>query len=88
MEATDVLSEEKFSQQKEAAAADRVLQAVWENHNKGQPEKRCSIDRSLHNYWPMQHIISLQNGIMMVRDKIIILQSFKKVILEKLHLTH
>ncbi|KAF7641303.1 hypothetical protein LDENG_00285890 [Lucifuga dentata] len=78
MEATDALSTETRSKLKEATAADSMLQAVCERHKKEWPEKRDSVDRSLHNYWPMQHNISIQNGIVMVRDKIIIPQSFKK----------
>lgn len=36
----------------------------------------------------MRHNISIQNDIVMVVDKIITPQSFRKVILEKLHLAH
>ncbi|KAJ3610690.1 hypothetical protein NHX12_022782 [Muraenolepis orangiensis] len=86
MEATDVLSTETLSQLKEAT--DSVLQAVCDKNRTGWPKKRCSVDRSLHSYWPMWHNISLKNGIMMVGDKIIVPQSFKKVIVEKLHLAH
>lgn len=88
MEATDALSAETLSQLKEATAADNIIQAVCERHRKGWPEKRRSVDRNLHSYWPMRHNISIQNGIVMVGDKIIIPQNFKKVILERLHLAH
>lgn len=88
IEPTDALSEETLSRLKEATAADNVLQAVCEKHRNGWPAKRRSVDRSLHSYWPMRHNISLQNGIVMVGDKIIIPQSFRRVILDKLHLAH
>lgn len=88
MEATDALSEETLKQLKTATAADSVLQAVCEKHLDGWPARRHSLDKSLHSYWPLRHNISIQNDIIMVGDKIIIPQSFRKVILEKLHIAH
>ncbi|KAJ3588091.1 hypothetical protein NHX12_011686 [Muraenolepis orangiensis] len=55
---------------------------------KGWPVKKHSWDRKLHSYWPMRQDISIRNDIVMVGDKIIIPQSFRRVILEKLHLAH
>lgn len=50
--------------------------------------KKRSLDRKLHSYWPMRQDISIRDDIVMVGDKIIIPQSFRRVILEKLHLAH
>ncbi len=88
LEATDALSEETLRGLKEATATDSVLQAVCEKHIKGWPNKKRSLDRSLHCYWPMRDIISIQNDIVLMGEKIVIPQSFRKVILEKLHLAH
>lgn len=88
MKATDALSEETLHQLKEATAADGVLQAVCGRHLNGWPLKRYSLDKSLHCYWLMRHNISIQNDIVMVGHKIIRPHSFRKVILEKLHLAH
>ncbi|XP_061128337.1 uncharacterized protein K02A2.6-like [Syngnathus typhle] len=88
LEATDALSSETLSQLKSATAADGVLQAVCEKHLKGWPMKKKSLDSKLHSYWPMRDNISIVNDIVMVGDKIIIPECFKRVILEKLHLAH
>ena len=88
LEATDALSEETLIQLKEATAADSVLQAVCEKHMTGWPMKKRSLDRKLHSYWPMRQNINIQNDIVMVGDKIVIPQSFRRKILEKLHLAH
>lgn len=55
---------------------------------KGWPVKKRSLDRKLHSYWPKRKDISIRNNVVMVGDKIIIPQGFRRVILEKLHLTH
>ena len=88
LEATDSLSEETLSQLKKATAADSVLQAVCEKHKNGWPMKKKSLDRKLHGYWSVKDNISIENDIVMVGDKIIIPQSFRSTILEKLHLAH
>ncbi|KAL7868423.1 hypothetical protein SRHO_G00098070 [Serrasalmus rhombeus] len=88
LEATEALSEETLSGLKEATATDGVLQAVCENHMKGWPTKKRSLDRSLQCYWPMRDDISIQNDIVMIGEKIVIPQSFRNVILEKMHFAH
>ena len=88
LEATDSLSEETLSQLKKATAADSVLQAVCVKHKNGWPMKKKSLDRNLHGYWSVKDNISIENDIVMVGDKIIIPQSFRSTILEKLHLAH
>lgn len=88
VEATDALSEGTLSELKAATAADSVVQAVCKKHLDGWPARRCNLDKNLHSYWPLRHNINIQNDTVMVGDKIIIPQSFRKVILEKLHLAH
>lgn len=66
-------------------AADSILLAVCEKHLNSWPARRHSLDKSLHSSWPMRQNISVQNDIVMIGDKIIIPQSYRKVILEKLH---
>ena len=87
LENTDALSEETLIQLR-GTAADSVLQAVCEKHMTGWPMKKRSLDRKLHSYWPMRQNINIQNDIVMVGDKIVIPQSFRRKILEKLHLAH
>lgn len=60
LEATDALSEEALNRLKQATAADSVLQAVCEKHSRGWPQKRKSLDRKLHSYWPVRHNITLK----------------------------
>ena len=86
--ATDALSKETLSQLKRATAADSILQAVCEKHVTGWPTKKKGLDRKLHSYWQVKDNISTENDIVMVGDKIIIPESFRGVILEKLHLAH
>ncbi|KAL0202595.1 hypothetical protein M9458_000613, partial [Cirrhinus mrigala] len=81
LEATDALSPQTLQQLKEATVADQVLQDLCE-------KRRRSVNSNLHSYWPMRHKISVQNGIVMAGDKIIIPHSFRRVILEKLHIAH
>lgn len=83
LDATDALQ-----QLKEATAAEQLLQDLCEKIETGWPQKRRIVNSNLHSYWPMRHKISVQNGIVMVGDKIIIPHSFKKVLLEKLHIAH
>ncbi|GAA6081771.1 uncharacterized protein K02A2.6-like [Tachysurus ichikawai] len=80
LEATEALSPQTLQQLKEATAADKVLQDLCQKVETGWPLKRRSVNNNLHSYWPMRHRISIENGIVMVGDKIIIPQSFKKVI--------
>ncbi len=77
-----------LQQLKEATVADQDFQDLCEKVETGWPQKRRSVNNNLHSYLPMQYKISMQNGIVMVGDKIIIPLSFKKVILEKLHIAH
>lgn len=65
-----------------------MLQAVCEKHSRGWPQKRKSLDRKLHSYWPVRHNINVENDMVMVGDKIVIPESFRSAILEKLHLAH
>ncbi|CAI5681987.1 unnamed protein product [Oreochromis niloticus] len=88
LEATAALSEKTLSGLRTAVAADSVLQAVRERHLNGWPARRKSLDRTLHSYWPMRNNISIHNDIIMIGDKIVIPQSFRQVILEKLHFAH
>lgn len=83
-----VWSPQTLQQLKEATAADQVLQDLCKKVETGWPLKRPSVNSNIHSYWPIRHKISIQNGIVMVGDKIIIPQSFKKVILDKLHIAH
>lgn len=55
---------------------------------KGWPIKKKSLDWKLHGYRPLRDSISIENDIVMVGDKILIPQSFRSMILEKLHLAH
>lgn len=73
---------------KATTAADSVLQAVCKKQLGGWPARRCNLDKNLHGYCPLRHNINTQNDIGMAGDKIINSQSFRKVILEKLHLAH
>ncbi|RXN06058.1 Transposon Ty3-I Gag-Pol [Labeo rohita] len=88
LEATDALSPQTLQQLKEATVADQVLQDLCEKVETGWPQRRRSVNSNLHSYWPMRHKISVQNGIVMAGDKIIIPHSFRKAILEKLHIAH
>lgn len=83
LEATDALSTQTLQQLKDATAADQVLQELCKRVETGWPQKRRNMNSNLHSYWPMRHKISIQNGIVMVGDKIIIPQSFKKSHLRK-----
>ena len=88
IEATDALSENMLKQLQEATAADKVLQAVIQAHQEGWPERRHRCDGSLHQYWPMRHTVGIRDGAVMTADKIIIPQSMRAVIMDKLHLAH
>ncbi|XP_063046009.1 uncharacterized protein K02A2.6-like [Engraulis encrasicolus] len=88
MEATAALDEDTLSKLKGATATDSTLQQVIELHKKGWPRRQRSVPTNLHRYWSMRHNISIRDGILMTGDKIVIPQSVKEQMLDRLHLAH
>lgn len=88
MEATAAMSSDMLKMLKEATAADETLQAVAETLRNGWPKRRCSVAASLYQYWPVCNAISIRDGLLMTDDRIVIPQSAKQVMLERLHLAH
>ncbi|XP_062407384.1 uncharacterized protein K02A2.6-like [Sardina pilchardus] len=88
MEATAALDTDTLKRLKEATSRDTVLQQVLDMHHNGWPRRRSSIATNLHQYWPMRNSISIKDGILMTGDRIVIPQSVRQIMLDRLHLAH
>ena len=88
MEATAAMDADTLKTLKHATAADNVLQQVVAMHHNGWPNRRSSIATNLYQYWPMRTAISIRDEILMTGDKIVIPQSARQMMLDRLHLAH
>ena len=73
---------------KEATAADPELSALKEQTYIGWPSDIKGVPALIKPYWAFRDEISVDNGLMMKRHRILIPKALQNVILLKLHASH
>lgn len=71
LEATAALSEDMLKQLAEATARDSTHQLLVKMQKTGWPKFRKQLDPSIHQYWPVKHTLAVQDGILLVSDRIL-----------------
>lgn len=88
LEATEALSEEMLKQLTDATAKDNTLQLLVKTQKTGWPTHRKKLDPSIHQFWPVRHTVAMHDGILLVSGRILIPESMRTEMLQKLHVSH
>lgn len=86
--ATEALSEDMLKKLTDATAKDSSLQILIKTQKTGWPKHRKQLDRSIQQYWSVRHTIAVQDGILLMSDRILIPESMRSEMLQKLHISH
>ena len=81
-------SPRKLSKLQAETSKDVTLSALHETISTGWPETRRDIARPLRPYWGLRDELSVEDGLIMKGDRIIIPASMRKEILEAIHAGH
>ena len=81
-------SEEKITDVRTNICNDPELCELLDVVVKGWPEKIQDIPKSIRHYWSMKDFISIENGVLLKSQQVIIPECMQKEILEKLHFSH
>jgi hypothetical protein len=73
---------------KEATSSDPELAALRDIIVDGWPERRQSVPKPLQPYWPFRDELSIEDGLVLKGDRIVIPQAQQKKILETIHEGH
>jgi len=88
LEATQALSDDTLKQLTDATAKDSTLQLLMKMQKTGWPKHRKQLDFTIQQYWPVRHTVAVQDGILMVSDRILIPETMRSEMLKKLHIAH
>ncbi|XP_014770693.1 uncharacterized protein K02A2.6-like [Octopus bimaculoides] len=78
----------KLEQIKEETSKDEELQLLTQMAIQGWSENRHQVQPLIREYWAIHDDISVENGVLMARSRIIIPKSMQKEILDKIHQGH
>ena len=81
-------STEKLTQIRQATNADPTLCELKVRILKGWPESRRELHKDLQPYWSYWDELSIENGVLLKGDRILIPNSMQPEVLEKLHYGH
>jgi len=81
-------TDEKLSQIKSDTASDPALSELKEIITSGWPSKMRDLPKPLQPYWSYRDEMSVENGIVLKGDRVVIPASMQKYILSKLHDGH
>ena len=73
---------------RECTQQDPVLNKLMETIMVGWPEKQKDLPTSLRSYWSYRDELSVENGIIMKGERVLIPQEVKEIILKQLHVGH
>ena len=81
-------SEERIKTVREETKADPALNTLAETIVKGWPENIKDVPENIRIYWPFRDEISIEDGLILKGQRIIIPSSQKEVFLDQLHYAH
>lgn len=81
-------SEQKVKDIKRETMSDPELSSLMEIIIDGWPEKRRSVPKPIQKYWAFRDELSIENGIIIKGDRLVIPQSMQSEILDKIHVGH
>ena len=83
-----IATEEKISKLKVETEKDEVLHQVKEVIQAGWPKKKNVLDPTLVNYFHVRDELTVQEGVVLLGERVVIPKSLRKGILDDLHTTH
>ena len=83
-----IATEEKISKLKVETEKDEVLQQVKGVIQAGWPENKNVLDPTLVNYFHVRDELTVQEGVVLRGERVVIPKSLRKEILEDLHAAH
>lgn len=82
------LNDDKLAVLQKATEQDPIMQTLKSVILIGWPEKRDSVPISVRDYWNYKENLSLHNGILFKRDRIIVPKSLRHKVITRLHSSH
>ena len=73
---------------KAAGSQDDCYRKLMETIEKGFPEVKIHVDEDLREYWDWRNDLSVENGVVMLGQRIVIPRILRRQILEQLHAAH
>lgn len=61
---------------------------IWQLHEQGWPDRKKKVLLAVQAYWPIRHTISIDDGLLMKDDRIIIPHALRPEVLKRLHVAH
>ena len=75
----------KIEELKEETAKDETLQLPFHQVVQGWPDSGKKIVRGLKPYWPLRDDISVEEGLILLGSRVIVLESLRGKILQQIH---
>ena len=81
-------STDQLTKLEAATHDDPTLCALRDTINQGWPDKRRNVKPSLRHYWPMRDLLSTEDDLIIMSERIVIPSTMQQSILENIHTGH